>query len=139
MATNGTDLFYLARKYSLAKAAESDAKVERISIEDEIVALTRFAKVSGSETFSASCRAGSAKLILKQPLPSIVLEDEIPRVRKGLTRGQFGRVFNTKHSVVAKELKVLEESDRTLWLLVKSATTTKPGKIGVELKSLEVL
>lgn len=141
MTDNSIALFQLAHKWSLAKKAETAAKEDRFALEEQIVTLTGFKKKVGSETFPAACAAGSAKLTLKQPVTVTVLEDAIPALRKELTRGQFARVFRTKHSVVAKELKVLEEDPklRDIFLLVKGVLSSKPGKVGVELKSIEVL
>lgn len=132
-------LFELARELSLAKSEEAKATLTRVSVEEKIIKLTGFKLKSGSVTFPATCSGGSTKLVLKQPVSVSVDEDGIPKLKKELGRGLFGKLFKLKHSIVAKELKVLEEADKEKFLLAKKALISKPGKIGVELKILEVL
>lgn len=132
-------LFELARNLSLAKSEEAKATLTRVSVEVEIIKLTGFKLKSGSKTFPTTCTGGSAKLVLKQPVSVSVVEDDIPKLRKDLGRGLFGKLFKLKHSVVAKELEALKEADKEKFLLTKQSLISKPGKIGVELNKLEVL
>ena len=81
---------------------------------------------------------GIAKLTLKQPVNISVHEDELPGLRKKLGTSKFNKLFKKKHSLIAAGLTKLMEEDKELWLAVKSVFTSKPGKVSVDLKNLEV-
>ena len=138
MADAGVALFEAARVYSKAKAEEGKAKDLRVAAEEKLVELTGFKLPSGSKLFTASCEAGAAKITLKQPVSYTVIESEVAELKRALTRAEFNKVFKMKHALVAKGLVALGEDDKDKFLLVKAAVVSKPGKIGVELKNLEV-
>ncbi len=125
-------------KLMRASNSEKAAKAERVAIEEEIKIATGFSKRAGSETFSTAGDWGSSKVTLKQPVSVTVIEDNVPAVKKALTRGQFSKVFKVKYSVVAKELDALEKSNRDLYLIVAEALRRKPGKVSVEIKLIEM-
>jgi hypothetical protein len=132
-------LFELARSLSEAKRDEAEAKKKRISVEEEIAKATGFSKPSGSQSYAVSGEFGAAKLTLKQPVTMAVVQDEIAEVKKKIGAAAFKKAFRTKIDVNAKGIAELENSNRDLWLIAMEAITKTPGKVSVELKSLEVI
>jgi len=133
-------LFELVRILSERKADETVAKAARILAEEDLVKATGFAKHSGSQSYKATISSvGAATVTLKQPVTVSVIADRVAALKKTIKRSVFGRVFQAKYSVVAKELSILEKSDHDVWLEVMECLSKKPGKIGVEIKNLEVL
>jgi hypothetical protein len=122
-----------------AKADEQIALMKRLAAEQMIARLTKFDVEEGSKSYN--CRHGSIKasVTLKQPVTRSVDADEIPAIKKSLTAKQFKDLFKTKYELKTKEFKALSdnEAEKETYLLVAAAVKSKPGKVGVELKSFE--
>ncbi len=135
---NNDKLFDLTKRLSDIKKVEKQCKEARIEIEKEIIAATGFSRPKGQQSFESSTRGGFAEVTLKQPVTVYVNESKIPSVRKKLGSARFKELFRVKHSVVARELTKLEKDEKDIYLVVADILSSKPGKVSVNVKSLEV-
>jgi len=132
-------LFELVRKLGEAKRLEDEAKAARIRVEEEIVEAAEFTKPKGSETRTVGGKFGSAKFTMKQNVYTKVDAKALTVVRKALGQSRFKKVFRAKYDVLEKGLADLLEENRDLYLIAAEAIIRNPGKVSIELKSLEVL
>lgn len=118
----------LAVEWAAAKEREDDAKAERISVEEKILALHP-AKPEGSESFSTP---GGAKVTLTG---KVTYKCDIDKLI-ALTGSWPDDVRPVRTKVEADEtrLKAIRAESPKLWAQIASAVETKPAKTGVSIK-----
>lgn len=118
----------LAVEWAAAKEREDDAKAERISVEEKILALHP-AKPEGSESFSTP---GGAKVTLTGKVAYKVDIDKLT----ALTGSWPDDVRPVRTKVEADEtrLKAIRAESPKLWAQIAPAVETKPAKTGVSIK-----
>lgn len=118
----------LAVEWAAAKEREDDAKAERISVEEKILALHP-AKPEGSESFSTP---GGAKVTLTGKVTYKVDIDKLT----ALTGSWPDDVRPVRTKVEADEtrLKAIRAESPKLWAQIAPAVETKPAKTGVSIK-----
>lgn len=118
----------LAVEWAAAKEREDEAKAERISVEEKILALHP-AKPEGSESFSTP---GGAKVTLTGKVTYKVDIDQLI----ALTGSWPDDVRPVRTKVEADEtrLKAIRAESPRLWAQIAPAVETKPAKTGVSIK-----
>ena len=118
----------LAVEWAAAKEREDDAKAERISVEEKILALHP-AKPEGSESFATP---GGAKVTLTGKVTYKVDIDKLT----ALTGSWPDDVRPVRTKVEADEtrLKAIRAESPRLWAQIAPAVETKPAKTGVSIK-----
>ena len=138
IASSEERLMLLTQKLSDLANEEKAAKAARIACEEELTSLSGFAKPSGSQSFSFAYGDNNAKVTFKQSVYAKTDQDMMSAVKKSLGPATFKKVFRQKFEVIAKGLKDLEKSDHDLYLAAVEAVTSTPGKVSVDIKSLEI-
>lgn len=138
VASQDRRVFELARKLAEAKRAEDEARAARVMIEEEVVEALGFARQAGSESYDVAGEFGLAKITLRQNVYTKVDEKRLPTVKKALGPKRFKQLFRVKHEVNARGFRELEEEDRDVYLVAADAIQRTPGKVSVEIKTLEV-
>lgn len=137
--TDGS-LVELAAKLSHAKAEEAQAKLRRLAIEAKIIAATGFKKAEGQEKFHRNDTHGTVDLICKQPITTKVDSKQWLKIRARLPKRHPGRnVFVQSFSLDTKAARELQAEHPKEWADIADAITRKPGKIQVEIKSLQIM
>ena len=131
------DLVVLASQLEDAKYHEAKWKEERIAAEDAIIKATGFVKPEGRQAFRKETKAGTCWLVLNQPISSNVDSDAWLKLRRALGIHHAGRdVFKQKFTLDKKAATALQSTNKRAWIDVSEVVTRKPGKVGIELKSL---
>lgn len=131
-------LVNLATRLRDAKAIEAKATRDRVEIEREIIALVRFTKAEGQETYAATAgELSRASVVLRQPVSTKF--DEKTWVEKSQELGEklYVRVasaLRTKLSLDTKAARDLQDRDKEAWLALSEFVTRKPGKVAVDVK-----
>lgn len=134
-----TQLVALAAELSAAKRAEKEAEAARIAVEERIIKATGFAKAKGQETFDEEGPNGHVKLTLKQPLNVKVDGEAWRKLRRTLDPKHPARdIFVAKYELKGKAATALQKEQPQAWAQVCSVVTTTPGKVSVEVKTLEL-
>ncbi len=115
----------LAELWQVAKAAEATARDERVSIEEQIIALTGM-KEEGSQTH----KAGNRKIKVVAKLTRKLLPEEWERIAKDIPEALHPVQY--KPSLDLKGLRYLEANEPKTYALVCQAIETKPAKPAVE-------
>lgn len=132
MTTQVAGLSTLAAKLDAARAEMSAAKERVFALEQELVEVTGFAKLDGSETFEDP--EDGTKVVLKQPLYHYVdeaawraIEVDAPPIVRDCIRW--------KADVAKVAMRRLEKENADMWsYLAAECITTRPGKVQVEVK-----
>lgn len=124
-----TDLNVLAKQWLAAKQSEQEANKARLSIEEQIVAITGN-KAEGSETHDA----GGAKITVTGKMSRTLdigtwqgIESQVP--------SNLSPVIY-KPSLDLKGLRYIEENEPEIYALVSKAIAMKPAKTAVAVKEL---
>lgn len=137
--TETVNVVELVRRLSKAKRLESAAKIVRIVAEKALIAALDFKKPEGQETYDHESDAGTCKVVLKQPINTTVDSEAWLKLRRTLPPDHPGRkCFRAKYEVRSKEARALQDSDKSKWSEIADVITRKPGKVQVEIKSLEI-
>lgn len=121
----------LTLQWQAAKDRENDARDERVTIEDKILALYP-AKEEGSQTFETEAGTKiktTGKLTYKVDVAAL----------EALTLDWPADVRPIKTKVEADEtkLKAIRQESPTMWARIAVAVTTKPAKTGVAIEFKE--
>lgn len=136
---DGMTAFRLARALNAAKHDEDRAKRVRIEAEEALIAALRFeCQGEGSETYKLIGTSGTATVTLKQPVNRSVDGEVWLTIRKSLASTLADGLMRTKFELNLKPARELQDSDPATWAKVAECVTAKPGKVGVEIKSIEV-
>lgn len=139
MHTQQTDLVTLADALARAKAEEKRATERRIQIEREIIALTRFDQPEGSQTFRAANARGQASISLSQPVRYSLDPSQWLQVRRTLPQDHPARkVVQQTYVIDTRAAKALRDEDPDAWRDISQAVTSRPGKISVALKAIQM-
>lgn len=121
----------LTLQWQAAKQRESDARDERVTIEDKILAFYP-AKEEGSQTFETEAGTKiktTGKLTYKVDLPRLeYLTADWP---------QDVRPIKVKVEADETKLKAIRQESPTMWSRIATAVTTKPAKTGVAIEFKE--
>jgi len=138
----GPDLLVLANRLSIAKRAKEIAAARVLEIEIAIVAQTNFEKPEGQETFREDDDRGACSLVLQQPITTKVDGEAWLALRRTLPPKHPGRaIFRAKYELDTKAARALQEGDadaKAAFADVSDVITRKPGKVSVEIKTLEI-
>lgn len=133
------ELLALAANLDSAKRIESDAKAARIKAEEAIIDLLSFELSEGSQTFKLGLELGACTVTLKRPITRSVDTEAWLEARKNLPPSLAKKLMRQSFDLDLKEARELEKDNPDLWRIVAAAVTSKPGKIGVELKELRLM
>lgn len=123
------DLNILAKQWLAAKQSEQEANKARLSIEDQIVAITGN-KAEGSETHDASGIKITVTGKMSRTLDISTWQGIESQVPSNLSPVIY------KPSLDLKGLRYIEENEPEIYALVSKAIAMKPAKTAVAVKEL---
>ena len=121
----------LANKWAIAKQKEDAAREERVSIEQEMIALHP-AREEGSETFTT---AHGAKITMTGKLSYKVDLDKLTALTGSWPVDM--RPIKTEVKADESKLKVIRSMAPEAWAQIAQAVTVTPAKTGVTVKFKE--
>ena len=121
----------LANKWAIAKQKEDAAREERVSIEQEMIALHP-AREEGSETFTT---AHGAKITMTGKLSYKVDLDKLTALTGSWPVDM--RPIKTEVKANESKLKVIRSMAPEAWAQIAQAVTVTPAKTGVTVKFKE--
>lgn len=135
--TETRDLVSLAAAWAHAKRMESNAKRDRLAVEEAIIAVTGFTKPEGQQSFECENEIGTCKVVLKQSITTSVDTDGWLSLRRTLDKDHPGRqIFKPKFSLETKMARQMQDNFPHEWAEISKVITRKPGKISVEVKEV---
>lgn len=119
----------LAQDWLIAKRKETQANVERIAIEDKMVALIEV-PAEGSKTQ----KIGDYKITVTQPVSRKLDETEWALVASRIPTNLHP--VKTKLEADAVGIKWLAQNEPLTWAKIATAFETKPGKVGIKVEAM---
>ncbi len=128
-----TQLDQLAHDLEVAKQIESQAKEQRMAVEQKLCDL-----VGTKEEGSFSVKGDYYKITTVAGMSRVVDSEKWATIQQQLPAGIAQSVIRSKLEVNARQLKSLQQLNPAHYQLVAQAITTKPKKVSVKFERLEV-